>query len=345
MVPRPGHGAGQRRGHQRGPIRPRQPSGLPPPHEAVDDAHHGVRRPAAGRPRPGGLVRERQDHAAQLDRAQRGCLHQLRRRSRPRWFRPSHRGVHHPARHDLRHHGHAVGPRASPGRQTRRRRVAVGDRSALDRWCSHASRGAQCLPGPGSSDDRPAAPDRTRQNGRVAGRELPRAHDRRASTRVRRRLCADRLRHRRGHVGAGRGPARLGLLREVRPADHAHRGAAARLRRRGLRRPRTGRQQRLPQRHGQGRRHRGHLRLAGRPRLRPPHGHLQAARLAVQPAALLGRANSDRVRRDGPAAGGAREPIARRAARAHRLGSPGARRVVGSRAAARPRHTVGHRHL
>ena len=52
LVPGPGHGARQRRGHGRRPQRPRQLPGVPAPAEAVDAAHHRVRRPAARRSRP-----------------------------------------------------------------------------------------------------------------------------------------------------------------------------------------------------------------------------------------------------------------------------------------------------
>ena len=51
--------------------------------------------------------------------------------------------------------------------------------------------------------------------------------DGRAAARLRRRLRADGLRHRRDHGGAGPGRARLGVRGALRPADHPH-GAAAR---------------------------------------------------------------------------------------------------------------------
>ena len=47
-----GHRARQRRGHRRRPQRARQLPGLPAAAEAVDAAHHRVRRPAARRSRP-----------------------------------------------------------------------------------------------------------------------------------------------------------------------------------------------------------------------------------------------------------------------------------------------------
>ena len=70
LVPRPGHGALQRGGHQRGPLRARQLPGVQAQPAPVDDADHRLRRPARRRPRPGRLAREGPDHAAQLDRPQ-----------------------------------------------------------------------------------------------------------------------------------------------------------------------------------------------------------------------------------------------------------------------------------
>ena len=65
---------------RRRPQRARQPPRLPPPAEAVDAAHHRVRRPAARRPGPARLDRLHQAHAAQLDRSQRRRGGRLRRR-------------------------------------------------------------------------------------------------------------------------------------------------------------------------------------------------------------------------------------------------------------------------
>ena len=72
LVPRPGHGAGQRGGHRRRAQRARQLPGVPPQPEAVDDADHRLRRPAGRRPGPAGLAGLGQGHAAQLDRSLRG---------------------------------------------------------------------------------------------------------------------------------------------------------------------------------------------------------------------------------------------------------------------------------
>ena len=79
-MPGPGHGAVQRGGHQRGPVRARQLPRLQAQPAPVDDADHRVCRPAGRRPRPRGLAREGQDHAAQLDRPQPGCPGVLPRR-------------------------------------------------------------------------------------------------------------------------------------------------------------------------------------------------------------------------------------------------------------------------
>ena len=59
LVPRARHRARQRGGHRRRAQRARQPSGLQAPAEAVDAAHHHVRRPPACRPRPRSTGRSR----------------------------------------------------------------------------------------------------------------------------------------------------------------------------------------------------------------------------------------------------------------------------------------------
>ena len=68
------------------------------------------------------------------------------------------------------------------------------------------------------------------------------------------RLRAGHLRHRGDHGRARPGPARLGLRRGLRPADHPHRPAARRLGRRGVHRRRPGHQQRVARRPRHGRR-------------------------------------------------------------------------------------------
>ena len=71
LVPRSRHRRRQRRGHRRRSQRPRQLPRVQAQHAPVDDAHHGVRRPADRRPRPARVDRRHQGDAAQLDRPQR----------------------------------------------------------------------------------------------------------------------------------------------------------------------------------------------------------------------------------------------------------------------------------
>ena len=120
LVPRPGHRAGQRGGHRRRPQRGRQLPRLQAQPAAVDDAHHGLRRPPDRRSRPAGLARPDQDDAAQLDRPVRGRVHRLPRAGDER----AHPGVHHPPGHAVRRHLHGAGPRAPAGRRPRARGVA-----------------------------------------------------------------------------------------------------------------------------------------------------------------------------------------------------------------------------
>ena len=82
-MPRPGHGAGQRGGHGRRPQRAGQLPRVQATAEAVDDAHHRLRRPPDPRPRRPRLARGHQAAAAQLDRPVRGGARALpHRRSR-----------------------------------------------------------------------------------------------------------------------------------------------------------------------------------------------------------------------------------------------------------------------
>ena len=116
LVPGPGHGAGQRGGHRRRPQRARQLPRVPAAAEAVDDAHHRLRRPADRRPRRARLARGHQAAcSATGSAAPRAPTCASHHRSRRRG-RPADRGVHHPARHAVRRHLHGAGPRASPRR-------------------------------------------------------------------------------------------------------------------------------------------------------------------------------------------------------------------------------------
>ena len=74
-------------------------------------------------------------------------------------------------------------------------------------------------------------------------------------------------------------------------------GAAGHARRGLRRRRRHGQLRRVRRPGGAGRRLRRDRRPPGRARRGPPQGQLQAARLAAQPAALLGRAHPDRLLR------------------------------------------------
>ena len=71
----------------------------------------------------------------------------------------------------------------------------------------------------GLPQERARPPDRrAREDRRVPRRHRHQPGERRAAARVRRRLRADGLRHRRHHGRARPGPARLGLRRGLRPA-------------------------------------------------------------------------------------------------------------------------------
>ncbi len=146
----------------------------------------------------------------------------------------------------------------------------------------------------------------------------------------------------------------------VRPARGAHRAAAGGLRRRRVHRHRPDDQQlqrpAVPGRAGQGRGHRHGHRVAGRARARRGDHDLQAAGLAVQPAALLGRAVPDRLRRGrtgrrpagrrpaGAAAGAAarrRRLLTHHVRRRRRRPRHRSRRCPGRRSGRRPPSTWG----
>ena len=178
-----------------------------------------------------------------------------------------------------------------------------------------------------------------------------------------RRLRADGLRHRGDHGRAVRRPARLRVRPRLRPRHPGHPAAAGRVvrrraasrrrstRRRGRRRssatPRTslGQRRRRPQRDDLGRGgHGDDQRLAGGAGRRRGDDQLQAARLAVQPPALLGRAVPDRLRRRRPPA----RPAGRRAAADAARHRPvltanlrPRRRVLGAGEPARPPDRLG----
>ena len=142
------------------------------------------------------------------------------------------------------------------------------------------------------------------------------------------RLRDRRLRHRRDHGGAGARRARRGIRARDGPAgEGGHRGRRddplGAIRRHAHRQRRGGRQgDRVA---------RGH-------QARPPHGHVQAARLDVRAAALLGRADPDPRGERRAGARARRERAAARAARGGGLPADGHRRIpVVDRAVVRAR--------
>ena len=122
----------------------------------------------------------------------------------------------------------------------------------------------------------------------------------------------------------GQRPARLGVREEVRPADRAHGAAARRLGRRGLQRRGPGDQLRqrrgLPRRAGRRRGEGARSPRGWRARPGQGHGQLPAARLAAEPAALLGLPDPDHPLREGRRGPGPVRPAARRAAGPARRG-------------------------
>ena len=297
LVPGPGHRAGQRGGHRRRSLRPRQLPGVQAQPEAVDDADHRLRRPAAGRPGPARLARVHQADAAQLDRPVRGRPHRLP--GRRRRHRGRHRRVHDPPdtlfgatymvlapEHPLV--DELLAPTWPDGTPASWTGGAATPEAAVAAYRRQA----------GSKSDIERQVESREKTGVFIGAYGAQPRERRAHPGLHRRLRADGLRHRGDHGGARPGRAGLGVRRGLRPADRPHRAAARRLGGRRLPRRRAGDQQRLPRRPGRGRGQAGHHRVAGQGGLRRGHRHLQAAGLAVQPPALLGRAVPDRVRRD-----------------------------------------------
>ena len=159
-------------------------------------------RPAAGESRHAGLVRHDPHRAAELARAERGRRNPLRGGGRPdgrsvgSLNRPTaqppnrrHFRLHHPAGHPLRRHVHGAGTGASagdppddagPGRRSRR----VYRSGGIER----SGRPQGRRPG----QDRCSA----RRDGHQPGHRARDPH-------LDRRLCADGIRHRGHHGGAG----------------------------------------------------------------------------------------------------------------------------------------------
>ena len=141
LVPRPGHRAGQRGGHRRRPQRPRQLPGVQAQPAPVDDAHHRLRRPAAGRPGPAGLAR--------VDQAACSATGSAAPRAPGSRFASDgrrDRGLHHPAGHAVRRDVHGAGARAPAGRRADLRRLADRRTDVVDRRSGHAARRGRGLP-------------------------------------------------------------------------------------------------------------------------------------------------------------------------------------------------------
>ena len=235
------------------------------------------------------------------------------------------RGLHDPAGHAVRRHVHGARARAPDGGPAGLRRVARRRTDRLDRRSGDARATRSSPTARPPSCDRPGAADRgPRQDRRLHRRLRRQPGHRRADPGLRRRLRADGLRHRRDHGGARPGRARLGVRRAVRPADRADRRSR---RRAGRAEAYKGDGPAINSANsevsldglGVDEAKAADHRLAGVAGHRPAHGHLQAARLAVQPPALLGRAVPDRLRRARPAGRAARVDAAGRAARGRRL--------------------------
>ena len=204
LVSRPGHGDRQRGGHRRRPQRPRQLPRVQAHHAAVDDAHHGLRRAAARRPRPPRLDRLAEDDAAQLDRSLDRGVGRL-----PDAARADHR-VHNASGHPVR--GDVHGPRA--GASARRRPHHVRRRPSRRRV-----QAAGRIPTGGRSSGREPGKDRCvhrfvrHQPGHRPGHpDLGRG------------LRPDGIRHRGDHGRPVRRPARFRVRQDVRsrhPGDPA----------------------------------------------------------------------------------------------------------------------------
>ena len=173
-----------------------------------------VRGAAPRRPRPARLARVDQDHAAQLDRSQRGRRHRLPGRG-PR--RPRHPRVHDPPRHRVRRHLHGAGARARPRRRDRRQRVARRRR----RWSWRGTFGTRRVARPEAVDGLPQLRRRPRpiSSARPKGGEktgifigafaINPVNGERIPIFIADYVLAG-LRHRRDHGGARSGPSATG---------------------------------------------------------------------------------------------------------------------------------------
>ena len=261
----------------------RQPGDQEGP-RAVVLPHHRLRAAPARRPRDHRLARADQAHADQLDRAQRRA---------PRWT----------SGWQGRDDALTVFTTRPDTLFGATYMVLAPEHPLVDELTvARAARGGEGLPGPGPAPERDRAPlDREGEDRRVHRRLRREPGQRRARADLDQRLRAHGLRHRRHHGRAGARRARLPVRHAVRTADRrGHRacGGRAGRPRRGLHRRRRDGELGPVRRHAGARPGvRRHRRLARRARPRPRDGQVQAARLAHQPAALLGRADPDRALR------------------------------------------------
>ena len=267
----------------------------------VDDADHRVRRPAGRRPRPRRLAREGQGHAAQLDRAQPGRAGRLprgRARTPPIEVFTTRPDTLFGATFMVLAPEHPLVDEHRPAG-----RLADGTKPA---WTGGAATPEAAVAAYRLAASRKSDVERQTEGkdktGVFTGAFATNPVNGDADPGLRRRLRADGLRHRRDHGGAGQDERdwdfatqfELPIVRTVQPAeghpeDEAFTGEGpainsandeCRLDGLGVAEAKATIIDWLA---GQGPR-RG-------------DGQLQAARLAVQPAALLGRAVPDRLRR------------------------------------------------
>ena len=231
LVPRPRHRALQRGGHQRGPLRARQLPGLPAQPQPVEDAHHGVCRPAGRRPRRRRLAREGQAACSATGSAG------PRARASPSPSSPAtgeQDGIdvfttrpdtifgatfmviapEHPLVDSLVPQGNW------PEGTKDAWKGSDADASATPKEAVTAYQLAASRKG--DVERQTEGKDKT---GVFTGSWATNPADGRADPGLRRRLRADGLRHRRHHGGARAGHARLGVRREVRHPDRPHRPA------------------------------------------------------------------------------------------------------------------------
>ena len=283
-----------------------------------------------------------------------------------------HHGVHDPARHAVRRDVHGARARASARRRRSRRPSGRARRSARTSTTSRR-RGA------GSSAPRRARPRPSRATAssrrrRASSSARPRARRRPACSPARSRstrsttqpipiFIADYV-----LMGYGTGAIMAVPGQDQRDWEFAEEFDLPIIRTGRSRRDDCGRRRRssatgpainsgVPRRPRRRRREAGDHRVARGAGARRGDRHLQAARLAVQPAALLGRAVPDRLRRGRAAGRAARVDAAGRAARDRRLrardrrrrrrerarAAAGARRAVGRRSSSTSRARLGRR--